>query len=203
MRDVLRGVTSLYNPLGFYSPLTTSGKIFLQDLHKEKMKLDEVMSTVNLERWKEIVSAITKAVQHQLMSQPRHYFPSSSSDRELHVFCDASRRAYGAVAYLQHKGKGAFVIAKSRVAPLKNEKKEGEREISIPEAELMAAFIGTLIAETVLAALELQEFKTQGYLWSDSQIVHFFISKSEGHPRQFIINRVKNIRDFNRRRAAT
>lgn len=59
----------------------------------------------------------------------------------------------------------------------------------------MAAFIGTLIAETELAALELHEFKTQVYLWSDSQIVHFWISKSEGHPRQLITNRVKKIRD--------
>ncbi len=61
--------------------------------------------------------------------------------RKLHVFGDASRRTYGAVAYLFHDKKLAFVMGKSKINPKKEETKEGERELSIPEAELMAAFM--------------------------------------------------------------
>jgi hypothetical protein len=45
-------------------------------------------------------------------------------------------------------------MAKPKVNPKKEATKEGERELSIPEAELMAAYIGTLIAETIIDALE-------------------------------------------------
>ena len=81
--------------------------------------------------------------------------------------------------------------------------KEEDKELSIPEAELMAAYLGVLVATIIITALEPLGVKLQVYLWSDSQIVHHWISKEEGHPRQFITNRVKKIRDFNKIQAAT
>jgi hypothetical protein len=43
-------------------------------------------------------------------------------------------------------------MAKSRITPIKDSQREGEREISIPEAELMAAYLGTLLATNIIAA---------------------------------------------------
>jgi hypothetical protein len=202
-RDVLRGVASLYDPLGFYTPLHTRGKILLQDLHKEKSTLDQQLSATNRDRWMEIVISITKAVDSRFMSVHRPYFNSIDAIRELHIFCDASRRAYGAVAYFLHDNKVSFVMSKSKISPIKDQTREGERDLSIPEAELMAAYIGTLLAETIIKALEPLGIKLRTFLWSDNQIVHFWISKTDGHPRPFITNRVKSIREFNRLRAAT
>jgi len=66
-RDVLRGVATLYDPLGFYAPLITKGRILLQDLHKEKVKLDETLSTKHREQWIDIANSITEAVDQQIM----------------------------------------------------------------------------------------------------------------------------------------
>lgn len=59
-----------------------------------------------------------------------------TSARNIHVFCDASERAYGSVAYLRTedpngKVEVAFLVARSRVAPKKQQ--------SIPRLELCAA----------------------------------------------------------------
>ena len=58
----------------------------------------------------------------------------------MHVFCDASLRAYGSVVFLRRvRTDGSvelsFVVAKSRVAPLKS--------ITLPRLELLAALIGS------------------------------------------------------------
>ncbi|XP_046632893.1 uncharacterized protein LOC124312397 [Daphnia pulicaria] len=202
-RDVLKGNGAFYDPLGFYTPLGTSSKILLQDICLADIKIDDELSADHLKRWKEIVDSINVAVDQQLMSLPRSYFGSVDAVQELHLFCDASRHAYGAVAYLCYKEQTAFVMSKARITPIKDSQREGEREISIPEAELMAAYLGTLLATTIIAALKKNGIRMKIFLWSDSQIIHFWISKSEGHPRQFITNRVKKIREFTQQNAAT
>lgn len=58
------------------------------------------------------------------MELPRQYFPISSEwpqDAELHIFVDASTKAYGTVTYLKSSQAqySSFVMAKSRVAPTK------------------------------------------------------------------------------------
>jgi hypothetical protein len=202
-RDVLKGNGAFYDPLGFYTPLGTSSKILIQDICLADLKIDDELSADHLKRWKEIVDSINVAVDQQLMSLPRSYFGSVDAVQELHLFCDASRHAYGAVAYLCYKEQTAFVMSKARITPIKDSQREGEREISIPEAELMAAYLGTLLATTIIAALKKNGIRMKIFLWSDSQIIHFWISKSEGHPRQFITNRVKKIREFTQQNAAT
>ncbi|XP_045023522.1 uncharacterized protein LOC123467802 [Daphnia magna] len=202
-KDILRGTHSLYDPLGFYSPLSVKGKILLQDLNREKVPLEQKLSDQQLDRWRIIAADISSAVDQRILSVSRPFFPFHLDRCELHIFSDASRRAYGAVAYLVQNNQVAFVMVKSKINPKKEESIEGERELSIPEAELMAAYIGTLVAETIVAALEPLGIRIQVFFWSDSQIVLFWISKPENHPRSFITNRVKKIQESTRLKAAT
>jgi hypothetical protein len=51
----------------------------------------------------------------------------------------------------------------------------------------MAAYLGVLIATTIISALEPLGIKLRVFLWSDSQIVHFWISKEDGHPRTILV----------------
>lgn len=43
-------------------------------------------------------------------------------------------------------------MAKARIALIKDN--QGERDLSIPKAELMAAYLGTLIATSIIKALD-------------------------------------------------
>ena len=118
------------------------------------------------------------------VEEKRSNFGDISVIRDLHVFFVTQAVELGA-------SKVAFVQSKVRITPIKDPQREGERELSIPEAELIAAYLGVLIASTIISALEPLGIKLRVFLWSDSQIVHYLISKEDGHPRQFITNRVK------------
>jgi hypothetical protein len=106
----------------------------------KNVKLDEELASEHLEKWKEIVSSIVCATKQKIMSAKKSYFGAATAVRDLHVFCDASRRAYGAVAYLVHQGEVSSVESKARITPIKSQQKEEDRELSIPESELMAAY---------------------------------------------------------------
>ena len=79
----------------------------------------------------------------------------------IHVFADASTKAYGAVAYLQADTHCAFVMAKTRVAPLK--------QLTLPKLELLAALTATRVSHFIITSLSLQNILL--HLWVDSQIV--------------------------------
>ncbi|GFX27238.1 uncharacterized protein TNCV_1564181 [Trichonephila clavipes] len=79
---------------------------------------------------------------------PRNYFqnffPSNATTIQLHGFSNASKKTYGAVAYLRiqlNDGNiiSSFVASKSRIVPLKT--------LSIPRLELMGALLSARIKE--------------------------------------------------------
>lgn len=74
-KDILRGTHSLYDQLGFYSPLSVKGKILLQDLNREKVPLEQKLSDQQLDRWRMIAADISSAVDQRIMSVSRPFFP--------------------------------------------------------------------------------------------------------------------------------
>ena len=90
---VLSLVSSIFDPLGWVSPLTVCGKIFPQTLWKEKMGWDPTLNTEQAKVIREILIDLQKVDE---FSFPRHILHEHS---ELHVFADASSRAYGAAVY--------------------------------------------------------------------------------------------------------
>ena len=70
--------------------------------------------------------------------------PPNPSRTSLHVFSDASKQAYGAVAYLvcqypDNSSSSRIVASKSRISPTKT--------VTIPRLELMGAVIATCLAK--------------------------------------------------------
>ena len=91
-RKVLSLVSSVFDPLGWVSPLTVHGKIFLQTLWKERMDWDQ---TLNDEQIRAIPDILIDFQRVDEFSFPQHIIHDNS---ELHIFVDASSRAYGAAA---------------------------------------------------------------------------------------------------------
>ena len=101
------------------------------------------------------------------------------------MFADASPKAYGAVAYIRQGNQIAFVMAKTRVAPLK--------KLSLPKLELMAAKVGANLAAFFQNSLTKNFPNLQVFLWSDSQIVLHWLHSSKTLP-QFVSNRIQEIK---------
>ncbi|XP_050494394.1 uncharacterized protein LOC126875562 [Bombus huntii] len=119
---------------------------------------------------------------------PRKTIIKTAAEIELHGFCDASERAYGACVYLRTITPDGHVwtqllTAKSKVAPLKSQ--------TIPRLELSGALLLTSLATTVLQALPSSIPRT--VYWTDSTIVLHWINTSPHTLKTFVANRVAEI----------
>ncbi|XP_045132204.1 uncharacterized protein LOC123516668 [Portunus trituberculatus] len=102
------------------------------------------------------------------------------------VFCDASQQAYCTAIYAVGSGESRLLVAKGRLVPL-------NPSLTIPRLELMAAFIGVKLMNTVSKALDLHP-PTITY-WSDSMDVICWI-KSDKPLKLFVKNQVSSILEF-------
>lgn len=185
---VLSAVAQVYDRLGFLAPLVINAKVLLQKLWKKKID------------WKsEIEEELKKDFRHWLeeirlcstLQIPRKYTSITASiSNELHVFTDASGHAMGAVAYIvqtsvDDKRRTGFILAKSRVAPIKNQ--------TIPRLELMALVLGAEIVEYLRknATFEIKDT----FIWVDSSPALFQATskRPEILTDKFVRNRVLKI----------
>ncbi|XP_039514870.1 uncharacterized protein LOC120469772 [Pimephales promelas] len=192
MRAAYQVLASQYDPLGFILPFTTRAKVIIQQLWAKKRDWDDPDLPPNLKAtWTDWESELK---QLSTVSIPRCYTPASTTAAEqhssLHVFCDASERAYGAVAYLAVETSGdihvSFVMARSRVAP--------KRQQSIPRLELCAALAGAQLAKLVRDELTLSISQT--ILWTDSMTVLEWIQSDSCRYKVFVGTRVTEIQEL-------
>ena len=173
----------LFDPLGFLEPFLIRAKIMMQELWTLKLGWDDVIPSPQCEEWKKWIEEI-QDVRH--LEIPRRYYEFDSSEirqRQLHVFCDSSEKAYGAVCYLRvvadHTVATQHVFAKSRVAPLK--------KTTMPRLEFLATLLACAVLKHVMSALDFSE--SEIVCWSDSQIALFWIF-GKGSPEPYVKNRL-------------
>lgn len=107
---------------------------------------------------------------------------------EIHVFCDASDKAYAAVTYVrteQSSVKVVLAMARAKVAPLK-------QSYTIPRKELLALEIGSKLGMKVAEALDVDREKV--YLWSDSKTCIDWVHIDAKSLQVFVRNRTLAIR---------
>ena len=150
---------------------------------KQKYDWDTPLPSSLHATWSEIATDLNTVVREtSLRRQLIQSVEGTGSDvkPEMHVFVDASNKAYGAAVYICNRNESRLVIAKSRVTPVKS--------LSLPQLELMAALIGARLATNIQSSLH----TTHITFWSDSQIVLHWLSTTK-KLKKFVAYRVSEI----------
>ena len=191
-RSALAFVCKVFDPLGILAPITTRGKVFLQELWRCDIKWDDSfeflqegkLTSIWLQHVKNIQEAIKCNFARNVVTDNRY---------EIHVFSDASQDSYGAVTYVKTlpckdypQGHIRLAMAKGKVAPLK-----GNR--SIPKLELAAVVVAAHQAMFVKEAWNSPE-NTKYFLWIDAKVVLRWLGQYN-IKETYVHNRVKQIRE--------
>ena len=188
-RQLLSVIMSIFDPLGFLAPYTTHSRILMQLLWSKEVKWDDKIPDEEFEIWKIWLHEIDFVKDCKIS---RYYMSTESEIKsiELHIFCDASKKAYAAVGYWRfilsnNSYRVSIIMAKSRVTPLK--------ATTIPRLELQAALLATRLAHTIKTEHEFT-IKRQVF-WSDSKTVLCWIKKDPREFKTFVANRLGEIRE--------
>ena len=191
-RELLQAIAQFFDPLGFHAPLITAAKLLVQEAWTLDCNWDDPLPCGLLSRWSDLAIAMDAACEAKI---PRYCSFSSLEpvQYELHVFCDASVKAYGVAAYLKSFSDTAvtsnLIFSKSRLAPAKP-----KATLTIPRMELLAAHMGATVLSFLQAQLPISIVKA--FLWSDSMCVLGWINSKKQLPA-FVERRLTTIRATN------
>ncbi|XP_013171141.1 PREDICTED: uncharacterized protein LOC106120362 [Papilio xuthus] len=200
-------IMSVYDMQGFITPITIKGKIILQNVHRSGVGWNCPIHIKDYECFLKWLNDLKVLAQLRI---PRWYnntgtwsdcYPQTESgdpDRiintEMHIFCDASLKAYAAVVYwrfIRTDGKVfvCFVTSKSRVSPL--------RPLSVPRLELQAALLAARLASTVRTE-HTDITPTRRYFWTDSKTVLQWIRSDPRTFKPYVAHRLGEIDELTR-----
>ncbi|XP_026058968.1 uncharacterized protein LOC113043670 [Carassius auratus] len=137
-RGVLSVINNVFDSLGFAVPVIVEGRDILRDISTDICEWDTKLPKDKLQQWQQWKDSLKYLQQLEI---PRMYTSiplSAALTKEIHVFCDASTKAVGAVAYLKltdrdgHSEVG-FLLGKARLSP--------KPDITIPRLELCTAVL--------------------------------------------------------------
>lgn len=188
----LRGITSqlasIFDPLGFASPITVKAKIQLRKIGQRGIRWDDPITKEDLAWWNAWLNKLQLDL--NVLKVPRHIYPNPEMivSRELHIFSDASVEAYATVVFMRviYKDKSVkcnIINAKSKLAPKKT--------IPIAKLELNAAVLGARLAKNVCSALSKQPNKR--IFWTDNSCVRNWIRSTSSLYKQYVANRIGEI----------
>ena len=144
-RVLLGLVASVFDPLGWLSPFVLRGKLLIQRIWATEIRWDDPVDSdicQQLESWcREAQDLNDIAIGRMYGKRDRGVV-----SRKLHIFGDASERAYAAVAYLEHFYENetrtvSLVMAKTKLAPLS--------KLILPRLELLAALLVARLRSTL------------------------------------------------------
>lgn len=187
-RQLASEIATLFDPLGWLSPVTMKAKHILQLLWKENLKWDENVPERYIEMWLDIKNEI-----HEIknMKIPRwiNYVPGD--EMELHGFYDASETGFAAAVFVRNKSKNTvnLLVAKSKVSPIKDS--SNDENVTILRLELCGAVLLAELVKRVKSSMDVTFSDT--CLWSDSKIALAWIVGDPQRYRIFIGSRIAKI----------
>ncbi|XP_058128544.1 uncharacterized protein LOC131292823 [Anopheles ziemanni] len=186
-RQVLRMLMSIYDPLGLIAGYLWFLKVILQEVWRTRAGWDVPINEDLDNWWKEWLSGLRYTEKISIPRCYRQYVTIDGLKVQLHVFVDAGKDGYAAVAYLRFENNGttevSLVGGKAKVAPLKY--------VSVPRMELQAAVVGARLASHI------QRSHTQPIseciLWTDSRDVMCWLDSDHRRYSIFVAHRVSEI----------
>ncbi|XP_041449352.1 uncharacterized protein LOC121404191 [Drosophila obscura] len=183
-RNVLSQIAQLFDPAGWLAPFVVQAKIFMQEIWLRELGWDDVLPNDLSQAWETFLNSFP-AIQGIRIPRWLHVCPMAKV--QIHGFCDASQRAYGAAIYVRVERPQGIVCtlltAKTRVAPVKT--------ISLPSLELCGAVLLTELSVAILPQMPLDA--SQVYFWTDSTIVLAWLNRPACDWTTFVGNRVAKI----------
>ncbi|XP_015436991.1 PREDICTED: uncharacterized protein LOC107192287 [Dufourea novaeangliae] len=137
-RVILSEFARIFDPLGLVGPVVMRAKLLIQLLWQSKVSWDESVPPMIHAEFRDFQSDLQSL---RRVAIPRLVVRPNSTQVEIHGFCDASQKAYGACVYLRTvdgrgNGTARLLCGKSRVAPLNT--------ISLPRLEHYGAFLNAI-----------------------------------------------------------
>ncbi|XP_070075760.1 uncharacterized protein [Drosophila takahashii] len=183
-REVLSQITKLFDPAGWLAPFIVRAKIFMQEIWLQELGWDDNLPDEMSHRWQVFLQSYSDLDQIRI---PRWVGYQPQVKIELHGFCDASQKAYGAALYVRVEvGQQILtnlLTAKTRVAPVKT--------VSLPRLELCGALLLADMASTILP--NMLSKSSEIFCWTDSTIVLAWLKKPACSWTTFVANRVTKI----------
>jgi len=189
-RGMLSMLNSIFDPMGFLTPITLRAKLILQGLCKLGLSWDDEIPAEVAKQWDEFLIDVTSL---SAFSIDRCYKPPNFGNVKhisLHHFCDASESGIAAVSYIKlindsNKAHVSLLLSKSKLAPIK--------KLTIPRLELSSAVMA--IQNDIVLRRELQIDISDSRFYTDSMITLYYINNEHKPLKTFVANRVATIRN--------
>ena len=182
-RRLLQAISRFYDPMGLMSPVLITGKLIFQETWCRGV-WDEILPDDLGRRWQTWAAALPRL---EDMHIPRWVGSIENEPGNIHVFCDASDKAYGAALYIRSVNTKGYLVrlecSKSRLAPLKR--------VTLPRLELIAAVVGARLLDYFCRETGLDAAKAT--LWTDSTVALGWICSDPKRWKPFFANRVIEI----------
>lgn len=189
-RDVLKILMSVFDPLGILAHYIVRAKMILQEVWMRKIQnWDSPLPEDITCKWKEWFKGLHEVKRVRIR---RNYSELllQASNIELHVFTDASERAYAAVAFMRIEVEQdvhvSLISGKTKIASQKTSK-----ILSMPRLELQGALLGVRLAKLIQDDHSVKFASTT--FWSDSQTVLSWIKTEYGSFKPFVAHRIAAI----------
>ncbi|XP_077296682.1 uncharacterized protein LOC143918616 [Arctopsyche grandis] len=189
-RSFLSLISQIFDPLGLLSPVLIKHKILMQQIWTSNISWNE---NIPKEIHEDFNVHLAKICVLNDIKIERHVLTSLPIDIQMHGFCDASERAYGACIYIRSINavgdiKVSLVCSKSRVAPLK--------KLSIPRLELCSALLLANLVNYI--KINFKRSFSKIVCWSDSMVTLHWIHGEPNRWNTFVANRVSEIQKLSK-----
>ena len=196
-RGILSVVNSVYDPIGIASPVILAGRLIqrtiinsetLSDNNCKSYWDDPLPDDIRpvWDSWKMSLSSLSQ-LRLSRCFRPPNFGPFY---QELHIFCDASDKAIGCVAYMRSVNDDGnvhvcFILGDSKVAP--------RAANTMPRLELCAAMEAAKYSSKISSELDIKPRDV--FLYSDSKVVLGYIGNQEKRFAKYVSRRTQVILD--------